>query len=335
MTNSVLCCDWGTTTFRLRLMTVAGQQCVGEVRTQSGVARTFGDWKTDGKPNGLSQEAFFRQRLKEHIDQLAGQVSGSLAGVPVVVSGMASSSIGMAEVPYAPLPFAVDGSQASLRFFDLCPDFPHEIALIGGVSSEQDVMRGEETQLIGALSLLDGSVRYNHRAIFVFPGTHAKHLYVEQDRLVHFNTYMTGELFDLMAHRSILADSVDTNDLSNLLDNDQSAFRWGVRQSMVSPMLTTLFTVRTNELFGRLTKRQNALYLSGLLIGSELEHMVSKPEWPIFLCSSPNLSVVYELAIDELQLSDRTTIVPPDLIDRASPAGQLHLYQHQRVKQPI
>ena len=335
MRPSLLCCDWGTTTFRLRLMTISGQQCVGELSTPLGVAQTFGDWKTNAKPAGITQEDFFRQRLKTHIDQLAGQLSLRLDGIPILISGMASSSIGMAEVPYATLPFSVDGSQVSVRYVDSRPDFPHEVGLISGVSSLQDVMRGEETQLIGIVSLLGWTDDRNRKAVFLFPGTHAKHLFVDHDQLVHFDTYMTGELFSLMANHSILADSVDVTDLNRMLEGDREAFKRGVHQSTTTPVLASLFTVRTNGLFNTLTKRQNALYLSGLLIGSELGHLLAKPDWPLILCSSPNLATVYEWAIDELGLSARTTFVSPDLIDRAAPAGQRQLYLHEREKQLI
>ncbi|GAB3223112.1 hypothetical protein GCM10027423_58100 [Spirosoma arcticum] len=314
-------------------MTLDSYQCVGEIQSQHGIARMFTDWKADGEPNGIPREQFFRRQLKAHIDRLAGQVAHSLDGIPVVISGMASSSIGMADVAYATLPFAADGSQASIRHFDAQPDFPWEIKLVSGVSSQQDVMRGEETQLIGLLTLLDQANEQTRKAIFIFPGTHAKHMAIEHDQLVHFDTFMTGELFHLLANQSILADSVDISNLIPVLDSEMAAFKRGVRQSKSSPILNSLFTVRTNELFNKLTKRQNALYLSGLLIGQELGHLVDKPDWPIVLCSGSNLAVFYKLAIDELQLSERTTTVLPDLIDRAASVGQIRLYQHQLIKQ--
>lgn len=330
--DSLLCCDWGTSAFRLRLMTIAALECVGEVSSPAGVARTFTDWKTDGEPTGVTREQFFRRQLGAHIDRLAEQVSRRLDGVPIAISGMASSSIGMADVPYATLPFATDGSQAGVRHFDRQPDFPHDIILIAGIRSEHDVMRGEETQLIGLLALLDGVGGAGQKALFIFPGTHSKHLFVKNDQLIHFDTYMTGELFDLMANQSILADSVDTTDLTPISDGDRAAFRRGVRQSTSTPLLNSLFTVRTNQLFDQLTKRQNALYLSGLLIGQELGPLLDKPDWPIVLCSGSNLAAFYELALKELRLSARTTPISPDLIDRAASVGQIRLYQHQPLK---
>lgn len=333
MTHFLLCCDWGTSFFRLCLMSIDEHRCLGEVSSQDGIAKTFADWKTDGEPIGISRTHFFRRQLKTAIDRLAGQVARNLDGIPLSISGMASSSIGMDEVPYATLPFATDGSQASVQQFDRRPDFPHEISLIAGVRSKQDVMRGEETQLIGLLTLLNGADEQPQKATFIFPGTHSKHIFIQNDQLVHFDTYMTGELFDLMANQSILTDSVDASSLTPVSGSDKAAFNRGVRQSKASPILNSLFTVRTNQLFNKLTKRQNALYLSGLLIGQELGALLNKPDWPIVLCSGSNLAIFYTLALEELHLSARTITVPPDLIDRAASVGQIRLYQHQQVKQ--
>ena len=309
--------------------------CIGEVLSQAGIAGTFDDWKAVVERTGISREHFFRQQLKTQIDLLATRVDVRLAGIPVVMSGMASSSIGMDEVPYATLPFATDGSQSSIRYFAAQDEFPHEIMLISGVRSQQDVMRGEETQLIGLIALLDLPASRTGETLFIFPGTHSKHMSIQDGQLVNFNTYMTGELFDLMANQSILNDSVDITNLTTFDLHDINAFKAGVDAAQSSVILNQLFTVRTNQLFGTLTKRQNAFYLSGLLIGTELKHLPAKETGQIILCSGSNLSRFYTLAIETLGLFSRTVVVPPDLIDRAASVGQIVLFQHQTVKEAI
>lgn len=335
-TSYLLCCDWGTSTFRLRLMNILTFECVAEVVSPAGIAATFDDWKKGGEQTGISKEHFFRRQLEAQIDRLSAKTTIPLADIPVVISGMASSSIGMAEVPYATLPFATDGSQSGIRHFAAQADFPHEmpheIMLISGVRSQRDVMRGEETQLIGLIELLDLPTDKTGDAIFIFPGTHSKHLYIQAGQLVNFDTYMTGELFGLLATQSILSDSVDLSDLTLFSEHDADAFRQGVTEAQSSEMLNRLFTVRTNQLFGRLTKKQNALYLSGLLIGTELKPLSANGNGQIVLCSGNNLSAFYAVAIETLGLSNRTVTVSPDLVDRAASVGQIILFQNQTVK---
>ena len=61
-----------------------------------------------------------------------------------------------------------------------------------------DVMRGEETQLVGAVAADEASV------LAVLPGTHSKWARVDRGRVVDFTTYMTGELYGVLLSHSIL-----------------------------------------------------------------------------------------------------------------------------------
>ncbi|UFH53400.1 2-dehydro-3-deoxygalactonokinase [Spirosoma sp. KNUC1025] len=331
MKNYLLGCDWGTSSFRLRLINVQSQQIVDEITSQEGVASTFTAWKKTGEPKGIARDQFFRQQLNQQIRRLSEKGSLRLEGVTIVISGMASSSIGMEEVPYARLPFPVDGSQASVKRLESQADFPHDILLISGVCSEHDVMRGEETQLIGLLAL-PGADHYPVKdTIILFPGTHSKHLYIQNQQLVDFQTFMTGEVFNLMSHFSILKDSLETTRSINFSKSELDAFKSGIRELNATSILNSLFRVRTNQLFGKLTKRQNAFYLSGLLIGSEIKTLVHKPNWRLLLCSGSNLYELYKLAMQELNLAERTTTISADLLDKATIAGQVKIMQSQLI----
>ncbi|AKD54241.1 2-dehydro-3-deoxygalactonokinase [Spirosoma radiotolerans] len=333
MKNHLLGCDWGTSSFRLRLIDSTDLRLISEVTSQEGVASTFSDWKANGESQGVSREHFFRQQLKRQVDWLASKTAIDLTGTPIVISGMASSSIGMEEVPYATLPFPTDGSLASTRQLSAQADFPHDLTLISGVRTQDDVMRGEETQLIGLLDLLDTLQMSVDESILLFPGTHSKHIYIQQQQVTDFRTFMTGELFNLMAYHSILKDSVEPTDLHTFSDSDLTAFTSGINDAD-SSILNALFRVRTNQLFNKLSKKQNALYLSGLLIGDELKTLIKQPKWQLILCSGNNLYELYKLAMEVLQLSDRTTTISANLIDKATMAGQLKIAQNQHVLLP-
>ncbi|GAB3938291.1 hypothetical protein GCM10028804_61180 [Larkinella terrae] len=304
---------------------------IEEVTSHQGIASIFNSWKATGERAGIAREQFFRDELTKQIAAIAHKSGSNLDQVPVAVSGMASSSIGMEEIPYASLPFAMDGSQASIRHFEARETFPHELILISGVKSQEDVMRGEETQLIGLSALLDSFGNRPKEAIFIFPGTHSKHMYVRDQILQNFETYMTGEVFNLMASASILKDSVDISAFNDFSEDNLKAFNLGLKEAN-DPLLNRLFTVRTNQLFGNLTKQQNAFFLSGLLIGSELKPLQEKEEWQLVLCSGTNLFPFYQQAIQDLNLSERTTVIPAELIDKAAIVGQVILFQNQNLK---
>ena len=331
MKNYLLGCDWGTTSFRLRLVNTQNQQPFGEITSPDGVASTFTAWQKNGAPVGITQEQFFRQQLKKQLDRLAQKLDQQLNGIPVVISGMASSSIGMQEVPYAQVPFPTDGSRASVKRIESRLGFPHDIFLVSGVCTDHDVMRGEETQLIGLLALADSQIPAGQDAVLLFPGTHSKHIYVRNEQVIDFKTFMTGEVFSLMAKHSILSDSIDHSRITQLSAGDINAFTSGVREGSSDAFLSALFTVRANQLFNKLTKRQNAHYLSGLLIGSELASLMQSDNWPLILCCGPNLHEPYSIALRELELLSQTTIIPVDLFDKITIAGQVKLAGHQLI----
>lgn len=135
-----------------------------------------------------------------------------------------------------------------------------------------------------------------------------------------------------MTTYSILKDSVEN--ITETLFNEQEikAFQSGVRQSAVSNILNGLFKVRTNQLFDKMTKKENTFYLSGLLIGNELRYLQEKKKCELVLCSSNNLYELYRLGMEELDLTDKTTTVSAALIDKATVAGQIKIFQNQTLK---
>src|SRR5688500_15787071 len=97
-------CDWGTTAFRLRLVEVAGLKIIAEESNQQGIAETYQRWKQSGKNEEL-RLTFYLDIIEEYIKAIEQKFNTSFKHTPVVISGMASSTIGMMELPYKHLPF--------------------------------------------------------------------------------------------------------------------------------------------------------------------------------------------------------------------------------------
>lgn len=332
--NYLLGCDWGTSSFRLRLLDINDYTIIGEVVSNDGISNIYKAWKAKNEDSDVDRRSFFCKQLEKQIQIMSKQVGLKLDGVPVIISGMASSSIGIEETHYADLPFSINGSKAKLRHYASHKDFSHHIILISGVKSEHDVMRGEETELIGLLALLDAQDMQVDNAVLIFPGTHSKHLYVQKNELINFHTYMTGEIFNVMGNYSILQNSVDLNHMVELSEANLAAFRLGVNESRSSNILNNLFSVRINQLFQKLDKKENAFYLSGLLIGNEMKSLCECVQEKLILCSGSNLFELYRFAMDELGLLERTIVIPAQHIDKAAMAGQLKIFQ-QLKKLPL
>lgn len=320
----ILSCDWGTTAFRLRLVEISSSLIIAEILSDEGILKMFDLWKSVADRQAVSREVFFLQQLKKQIARLSGKLAIALDDVPVIVSGMASSSIGIKELPYAQLPFLLTGEDAIVECIAISAEMPNKVMVVSGVRSDSDVMRGEETQVIG-LALLTGE-NHDEPVMCIMPGTHSKHVLIESGRIVGFETYMTGEIFQVLASHSILADAVFPKRTTNTLTPDEcEGFSKGVLRSGTSNILHSLFSVRTNQLFDTMPAEQNFFYLSGLMIGTELRRLIDRGVGHIKLCSGNNLFQLYKLGIHVLGMSKRTSLVAPAVMERAVIEGHIRL----------
>ncbi|MGY3089793.1 2-dehydro-3-deoxygalactonokinase [Hymenobacter sp. UYAg731] len=299
--TTFLSCDWGTTAFRLRLVERETLNIIAEESSKEGNAATAGAWEQAGQPPER-RVAFYLAVVGRHLQQLQATAETDLAGVPVVISGMASSTIGMAELPYKLLPFAVDGSDLLTKAIAPTAEFPHPVLLISGVKSDDDVMRGEEVQLVGC-----GFENTPEEQLFLHPGTHAKHVTVQHGQATALKTYMTGEFFSLLSTKSILAASVEEG--GPLAEGrHQQWFAKGVLEGQQANLLHNAFLVRTNDLFGQNSKPENYFYLSGLLIGSECHELLAHRPARIVLAGEPALVELYGAALRVLGIAHKCPV---------------------------
>lgn len=245
MTAALIGLDWGTTSFRAYRIDADG--AVVERRMA---------------PRGILQVegGAFEAALNEEI----GDWLAAAPDIPVLASGMITSRQGWLEAPYVGCPAGADGLAAGLVHHDTTGGrtirFVPGISVIGA-DGVPDVIRGEETQVVGALQDPAAS------ALMVLPGTHSKWVVVEAGRITAFATFMTGEVFGVMKAHSILGRLMAGDAF------DSEAFARGLQYAGDggSGLLKRLFSARTLALFDRLPNEAVASYLSGLLIGTEIE----------------------------------------------------------------
>jgi 2-dehydro-3-deoxygalactonokinase len=237
--------------------------------------------------------------------------------MPVVLSGMVGSRQGWREAPYVPCP----AGEAALAggLLDIGEGRGTPVVIVPGVSVEHpsgmpDVMRGEETQIVGARAALPAAER------FLLPGTHAKWARVRAGEVVSFRTYMAGEVFAALKDHTILArlmlESVGAPE----------AFLRGAREGAnlsAGDLLHRLFGVRTHGLFGSLPGEALADYLSGLLIGAEIAAERKEGDQPVAIVGAAALAERYATAlrqagVETLLASDDSAAVGHYRIARAA-----------------
>jgi 2-dehydro-3-deoxygalactonokinase len=282
-----LSCDWGTSHFRLKWI-VQGK-IVNAFQDENGCKRLHHAALSASKP----RSQLFEEHLLSAIDKVVTRDPFPSDPLPLLISGMASSTIGWKELPYAFAPIRLDGSMLKTQLLEWRrPSFIADTYLISGVATRTNIMRGEETEAVG---LLDGIGSTN--LILLLPGTHCKHLHISNGILQDMHTYMTGELYAVLSQHSVLAASVATH--SPIHTN---AFFAGLDVARQQGVAGSLFHTRTRQVLGGHAPEENASFLSGLLIGSELVHLLAPNTPEIRLGGSPKLRDLYAKALDHFEL---------------------------------
>jgi 2-dehydro-3-deoxygalactonokinase len=270
--------DWGTSSLRGARLGIDG-----EVLEERSFARGILSVNVGG----------FQAVFTQHFGDWMGA-----ADALCVISGMAGSRQGWVEAPYCACPAGPLEVAARLAWIER-----DRIAVVPGISFESggvpDVMRGEETQVFGALQLLSLD-----SGTFVLPGTHSKWVQVQASRIQSFATLMTGEVYALLRHHSILARTLPEDDAPL----HGHAFDLGVAHALRGPgLLQCAFSARTLALFGRLPQEQGTSYLSGLVIGEELRSRSPVGAHTVTVIGEPALTQRYERALS--QCGVRTQVV--------------------------
>lgn len=236
--------DWGTTSFRLWLLDRGGN-VLAERRGDEGLM--------------VAMERGFGDVLERHL-----AAAGAPETLPAVLCGMVGARQGWREAVYLDAPAKLEDIPAHAVAVEHAR---REVRILPGVAQRRsgypDVMRGEETKLLGA--------GQGHRAdgLVCIPGTHSKWVRLHQGRLEEFHTSMTGDAFAALSRHTVLrltlADDAE-------VDPADPVFSRAVLGASERPQeaLFRAFSIRPATLLGTLPDSEAAASLSGLLIGLEI-----------------------------------------------------------------
>jgi 2-dehydro-3-deoxygalactonokinase len=305
---AVIVGDWGTSNLRLFLCSADGAQLASKAGPgAAAVDQPF--------PQLLS--ALLSDWQREH---------GEL---PIVLCGMVGSSIGWTQVPYVPCP--ASAGQIAAHCVRVAGT---RVRIVPGLSCTNrldapDLMRGEETQIIGALQL-EPALRQG-RQLLCLPGTHTKWVAINDGVVSDFLTAPTGELFALLARHSVLVsdDRAARDSPSPATGADDAAFARGLEQVRLTPsadLLQRLFQCRSRRLVGELASADVPAFLSGLLIGSDahgaLRLMAHGTAGGVHIVGTVQLARLYARALTVFGAS-------PAIVEgeAAARAGLMHIHR--------
>ena len=293
-------CDWGTSRLRLRLVSGENAQVIEESILNQGIRATYQKWVDANKPDRVP---FYYATLREALNQIDAAIQGHSSPLDIIISGMASSSIGMAELPYSQVPFPLRDQTIGVQEISVDNADSRRLLLVSGVSTSEDVMRGEEVTAMGVYKMLQSNpTRYT----LVIPGTHSKHIDIVDGHIRDFQTYMTGDVYQALLSDTILSVNASDWNLSN--DVYKEAFDRGIADANESAFLRTLFSFRGSVLAGTSPAEGVSARTSGFLIASELKHL--DKTLPIVLCANGHLLTCYRYVFEKMGVDIR--IVDPD-----------------------
>ncbi|UUQ63148.1 2-dehydro-3-deoxygalactonokinase [Pseudomonas fuscovaginae UPB0736] len=317
MQAQLIALDWGTTSLRAYRLAAGGQ--VLEQRSLSS-----GIMQLPSVPRMIAGQ-LCADGFELAFDEACGDWLDAQPGLAVIACGMVGSAQGWTEAAYRDTPANVAtlgqslSTVRSLRGVDV-----HIVPGVIERSRLPNVMRGEETQVLGVLPSLSADA--GDHLLIGLPGSHSKWVEVADDCIVHFDTFMTGELFAVLSEHSILGRTQQRG-----APFEGEAFDRGVQVALScegeNGPLSTVFSARTLGLTGELNPAEQTDYLSGLLIGHELAALAdvqrrrrNSADLPsILLIGNAQLCVRYRRALD------RCGFARVSLAEHATERGLWHL----------
>ncbi|WP_426203021.1 2-dehydro-3-deoxygalactonokinase [Pseudomonas sp. TWP3-1] len=296
MLAQLIALDWGTTSLRAYKLAAGGR--VLEQRSLSS-----GIMQLPTTPRIINDREC-ADGFELAFDQACGDWLDAQPGLPVIACGMVGSAQGWCEASYRDTPANVADLGNSLQIVRSLRGV--DVHIVPGViqrSALPNVMRGEETQVLGVLQSLP--VEEGADLLIGLPGSHSKWVEVDDGCITRFDTFMTGEVFAVLSEHSILG---RTQQHSSTFD--AQAFDLGVQVALSADgeigVLSTLFSARSLGLTGELSPSAQPDYLSGLLIGHELAALAAvqrrrrnNPNLPsIILIGNAQLCARYSRALD-------------------------------------
>lgn len=248
--KNLLTFDVGTTNSRIRRWT--GEEMKEEIKISFGVK--------DGS-------AVLEKKLAEVVESIRSKVDKIDA---IIASGMITSNLGLCEIPHIETPVTMEKLARGMEQKEL---FGIPAYYITGIKTSEklkdlnlsDVIRGEEVEVYGILKSLD----IKENSLVILPGTHNKFILVNENKeIVDFTTTISGEMLQALTNNTILRTSLDGSYCKEI---DYNFLEMGFKFSRERGFGKALFSLRTLDLFNKLSIDEKASYLLGIVIQNDVE----------------------------------------------------------------
>lgn len=307
-----LAIDGGTTNTRVTL--TRGDEPLDTVRVPIGARASIDD------------TAPLKTAIREAIDTLLCRHALSVCDVHrILASGMITSEFGLCTLPHLPAPAGMaelHGAMHETAIPEISPIpfvFLRGVKYDGDTPLDADMMRGEETELMGILE------KDAPAALYVLPGSHSKLIEVDGDgRIRAFRTMMTGEMIAALAQNTILRDAVDLRvgecERESLCEGYRCAREAGINQA--------LFRVRILKKRFSYSPEKTYSFFLGAILQAEIDAIIASPCHRVTVGGKAQIKRATVMLLETF--SDKELVTVSDACaDNAAARGMVRIYEYQ------
>ena len=173
-----------------------------------------------GARAGIDGKEALAEALKDAVNSLLQTHGLTEADVErILASGMITSEFGLYTLPHLPVPAGIKElhngmKEVALEEISSIPFcFIPGVKMLGEDFLSSDMIRGEETELMGILDKSFGD------CVYVLPGSHSKVIKTDgEGKIEHFSTLLSGEMAQALSQNTILKGAVDLS--VDLIDDE-------------------------------------------------------------------------------------------------------------------
>lgn len=242
----------------------------------------------------------------------------------VLASGMITSEYGLCNLPHITLPAGIAELRQNL-YETVIPEvtaipfcFVRGVRSAGETLAAVDMMRGEETELMG---LMDVSYK---DALYILPGSHSKHIATDSaGRITSFRTMLSGELLAAVAEHTILRDAADLHH-NTLIEADlQNGYLYAAEYGLNEALFKTRVLC---HVFGG-SKETCYSFLLGAILCGEVRAIVQAPQTTVVIGGQKQLRAALAAL---LRTNSRKTVrvLDDETVETSTALGAVRIYEH-------
>ncbi len=281
-----------------------------------------------GAKAGIDDREGLKSELKQAISSLLCENNLKESDIiKILASGMITCEFGLYEVPHTTVPAGISElhhSTVEVSFPEISPIpfvFIRGIKVASDDLSECDMMRGEETELMGLMSILGGITE----SVYVLPGSHSKIIRTDEaGRINNFSTMLTGEMQMALASSTILKDAIDLS----ITDHDACYLIEGYNFAKKEGINKSLFKVRIlKNIFKRAPVEVYSFYL-GAILSDEIDNILSSGVENVFIGGNHHIKTATATLLSALS-DKKVTVISDEDVERSTAVGAIKIFEYK------